>query len=62
MLKPENGILMGLWVGTGHDSPWEIAAASAAFAMLDDMEAKKEPEQEAALHNELWSDDEWNND
>ena len=60
MFKPENGIFMGLWVGSGHDSPWEIAAASAAMAMMDG--ADEEEEQEAALYSELWSDNEESND
>ena len=48
-MDPKNGILMGIWVGTGHDSIADIAAASMAFA-LDD-EAKRKTEQEEQLNN-----------
>lgn len=50
-----NGILMGIWVGSGHDSMQDIALASAVLTEFDMREdRKRQKEQEALDAPEPW--------
>lgn len=59
-MRTEDGILMGIWLGTGHDSPTEIAMGCAMLHAQDEERARQASE-DSWEYDDFWDDD-WDDD